>query len=465
MTDSNNSVPGDSSMRDKLLVIGAGPVGLGMANALKAHGVPYAHVDANADLGGNWQGGVYDSVHIVSSKRSTAFRDYPMPADYPDFPSAAQMLDYLKNFARDKGLAGTIEYNKKVTSAEPQADDSWIVRFEDGEERHCKGIVVCNGHHWDRKMPEFEGTFAGELIHSKDYKTPDQLRGKRVLVLGAGNSGCDLACEAARVGKSCDLSLRGGYWFLPKTAFGRPLTDLPIWTLPIFMQRLILKGIIKLFIGDYRRYGLERPSHKIFERHPTFGTDLLNYLAQGRITPRKEIDRVDGNTVTFKDGSQGEYDMIAAATGFRYSFPFLPEDLIKVENDVVQTYGGAFPDTAKNLYIVGASQPRGGFGHVLSPAADVYAQLMKLQDELDHPIGAILAWLDEDVPDSQFLDPGQTFRRLAVARRAMWYVKWQGERMAKKEPYQSLGRAYQARKADKGDDGQASSPKGAQIAA
>jgi hypothetical protein len=452
-------------MRDKLLVIGAGPVGLGMANALKNHGIPYEQVDANADLGGNWQSGVYDTVHIVSSKRTTAYRDYPMPADYPDFPSAALMLDYLKAFARDKGLAAHIEYNKKVVMAEPLADDSWKVRFEDGDERHYKGVIVCNGHHWDRKMPKFDGTFMGELIHSKDYKTPDQLRGKRVLVLGAGNSGCDLACEAARVGKSCDLSLRGGYWFFPKTAFGKPLTDLPIWTLPLFLQRLILKGIIKVFIGDYRKYGLERPNHKIFDRHPTFGTDLLNYLAQGRIKPRKEIAQVDGTTVTFKDGTQGEYDMIAAATGFRYSFPFLPEGMVEVENDVVQVYGGAFPDSAKNLYIVGASQPRGGFGHVLSPAADVYAQLIKLQDELEHPIGAILAWLDEKIPDSQFLDPGQTFRQLYVARRAMWYVKWQGGRMAKKEPYRSLGAAYQAEKARGADAGRASSAKGSQIAA
>lgn len=419
---------------DKLLVVGAGPVRLGMANALKQHGVAYDQVDANPDLGGNWQDGVYQSVHIVSSKRSTAYRDYPMPADYPDFPSAAQMLAYLKCFARDKGLDAHIAYNKRVVSAQPQPDDSWIVTFEDGETRHYKGVVIANGHHWDRKMPTFEGHFDGELIHSKDYKSPEQLRGKRVLVIGAGNSGCDVACEAARVGASCDLSLRGGYWFFPKTAFGRPLTDLPIWTLPITLQRLILRGIIKVFIGDYRRYGLEKPTHKIFDRHPTFGTDLLNYLAQGRVTPRKEIARLDGKTVHFKDGTSGEFDMIVAATGFKYSFPFLPEGLVKVENDVVQIYGGAFPEGVKNLYIVGASQPRGGFGHVLTPAADLYAQMIKLQDDLAHPIGSILAWMDEKIPNSQFLDPGQTFRQLFVGRRMLWYLKWQGERMAQKVP-------------------------------
>jgi len=417
----------------KLLVIGAGPVGLAMANALKEHGLAYDHVDANDGLGGNWHSGVYESVHIVSSKTSTAFRGYPMPGHYPDFPSAAQMRAYLQGYAHDKDLVGNIEYQKKVESARPQPDNTWRVTFEDGEKRAYKGVVVCNGHHWDRRMPCFEGTFDGDFIHSKDYQTPEQLRDKRVLVIGAGNSGCDVASEAARVGTSCDLSLRSGYWFMPKTAFGRALTDIPIWNLPIPLQRLILKMLIRIFIGDYRKYGLKKPIHKIFDRHPTFGTDLLGYLRQGRIKTRSEIARLDGDKVHFTDGSTGSYDLIVAATGFNYSFPFLPKSMIKVKNDVVQIYGGAFPEDVKNLYIVGASQPRGGFGHILTPAANLYAQLIKLQDEIDQPVGAVLKWINKKIPESQFLDPGQTLRQLFIGRKMLWYVKLQAKRMARKQ--------------------------------
>ena len=111
--------------------------------------------------------------------------------------------------------------------------------FADGDKRTYKGAVVCNGHHWAKRFPDIPGTFEGEYIHSKDYRRPEQLAGKRVLVIGAGNSAHDIACEAARVGASCDLSLRSGYWFMPKTAFGRPLTDLPIWWLPIPAQRVL----------------------------------------------------------------------------------------------------------------------------------------------------------------------------------------------------------------------------------
>jgi hypothetical protein len=417
--------------RDKLLVIGAGPVGLGMAKALKAHGIAYDQVDANPGLGGNWRVGVYKTAHIVSSKRSTAYADYPMPSGYPHFPNAAQMLAYLESYARDNGLTAHIETGRKVVAAKPLPDTSWSVTFEDGETRNYKGVVVCNGHHWDRRWPELPGNFTGELLHSKDYREPRQLAGKRILVIGGGNSGCDLASEAARVGASSDMSLRSGYWFLPKTVFGRPLTDLPIWGLPVFAQRLILRALIRLTIGDYRSYGLPRPNHKLFERHPTFGTEILGYIQQGRIKPRPAIARCDGRTVHFVDGTSGEYDMIVAATGFHNSFPFLPPGLVKVENDAAQVYGGAFPALAKNLYIVGSNQPRNGFGSILTPAAELFARLIRLQDEIEHPIGDVLEWIGEELPQTNFLDPGKARREIKIAHWTLPVLRWQARRYAR----------------------------------
>lgn len=418
--------------RDKLLIIGAGPVGLAMADALKQSDIAYDHVDANTGLGGNWHDGVFENTHIVSSKSTTAYSDYPMPADYPDFPSARQMLAYLKRYALDRGLTGTIELEKRVTITTPNADDSWDVTFADGERRTYKGVVVCNGHHWSRRYPKIDGAFTGEYIHAKDYHRPAQLVGKSVLVIGAGNSAHDIACDAARVGASCDISLRSGYWFMPKTAFGRPLTDLPIWWLPVPLQRLVLRGIIKVVIGDYRRYGLERPNHKMFERHPTYATDLLNYLRLGVVRPRGEAERFDGRNVHFKDGSTADYDIVVAATGYDYSFPFLPEGLIDVQGDVVQIYGGAFPDKVKNLYIIGASQARGGFGRLVTPAARLYAKMIKLQDEMSFPIGAVLKWRNNPIPDSHLLDTESTRRRIAISHYLLPLLKLQDKRMGKK---------------------------------
>ncbi len=422
------------SRRDRLLIIGAGPVGLGMADALRKGGLAYDLVDANDGVGGNWRRGIYKGVHIVSSKHSTAFADYPMPDNYPDFPNQEQMRLYLESYARDRGVLSGIEFGRTVVRAQPLADESWRVSFDDGEEREYKGMVVCNGHHWDKRYPEYPGHFSGTFIHSKDYQEPKQLQDKRVLVIGGGNSGCDLACDAARVGASCDLSLRSGYWFLPKTAFGRPLTDLPIWGLPVFMQRLFLRALLWTTIGDYRRYGLQRPNHKLFARHPAYGTDLLNYLRQGRIKPRPDIERFAGNKVHFTDGTVGEYDMIVAATGFRNCFPFLPKGLVPVENEIVHVYGGAFPDAVKNLYIIGWAQPRNGFGSLLTPAAHLYSEMIALQDEMELPIGYILKWRGFKVPSTNLVNPVTVRRLFWCAHYVLPLLRRRSRILAKKEP-------------------------------
>jgi hypothetical protein len=420
---------------ERHVVIGAGPIGLAMAAALKHRNIPFDVVDAGSGVGGNWLHGVYRSAHIISSKTSTEYADYPMPADYPDFPSADQMLTYLESYAKDRDLLKHCEFNKNVVAAAPDDAGRWKVKFEGGDERVYKGVIVCNGHHWDKRYPDFRGTFTGEMLHSKDYSEPSQLADKRVLVIGGGNSGIDLACDAGRFGLSCDISLQSGYWYLPKTFLGLPLTDLPIWGLPIFVQRAILKSIIWLTIGDYRRYGLPWPSHKIFDRHPAFGTELLNAIRLGRVKPRPAIDHVDGNTVTFVDGTTGTYDQIVAATGFHTTFPFLPEGLITTTKDnVVQVYGGAFPAGVRGLYIVGWAQARNGFGRLITPLADLYARMISLQDELVFPLGTLLeASFTQRLPTSHLVDPEKSRREIRIAHWILPLLKIRDRRMAKKQ--------------------------------
>ena len=225
-----------------------------------------------------------------------------------------------------------------------------------------------------------------------------------------------MACYAGRFGSSCDISLSSGYWYLPKTFLGRPLTDLPIWGLPIFLQRLLLKGIILVTIGDYRRYGLQKPNHKIFERHPAFGTDLLNDIRLGRVRPRPAIDFVNGKTVKFKDGTQGTYDLIVAATGFNTTFPFLPEGLVEVKENIVQVYGGAFPPGVRGLYIIGWAQARNGFGRLMTPLAEFYARMIELQDDLHFPLGSLMEKsFSVRLPTTHLVDPEKTRRTIRMS--------------------------------------------------
>src|SRR5438128_2568723 len=147
--------------RHEHAILGAGFSGLGVAAAFKRHGVPIEVFEAADDLGGNWYHGVYDTVHIISSRKTTEYTDYPMPASYPDFPSAEQMLDYLRSFADHLALREHIAFNTRVVRVAPHDSQgqAWDVPLANGETRVYGGVVVCNGHHWDRRMPNYDGVF------------------------------------------------------------------------------------------------------------------------------------------------------------------------------------------------------------------------------------------------------------------------------------------------------------------
>lgn len=402
---------------EKFLVIGAGPVGLATAKALKDVGIAYDQIDADTNVGGNWKHGVYASAHIISSKHTTEYADYPMPEDFPDFPSRQQMLSYLNSYADAFQLRENIEFNAKVVMIAPRSDELYEAEFADGEKRVYKGVAVCSGHHWQKRFPVYEGEFAGEYFHSKDYKSPEQLAGKRVLVIGGGNSACDVASEAARVGASCDLSLRRGYWFLPKTLFGKPTSESFLKYLPVSIQRFFLKAALRVVLGKYEDYGLPKPDHKIFEKHPTLNSELLHYLKHGRIKPRPDVKKFEGKTVYFADGARAEFDAVVCGTGFHVSFPFLPEGVVEIKNgNLAMVYAGCVLEKYKNLYIPGTTQPRYGFGPLVTPSSAMLAQIIKLQDEMQLPIGLVMKHSGAKLPDSHLVDPIAALRQMKIAK-------------------------------------------------
>jgi hypothetical protein len=415
-----------------LALIGAGPVGLCVAKALHTHGIAYEQLEADSDVGGNWYHGVYPTAHIISSRKTTEYPDYPMPVYYPDFPSAQQMLDYLRDYADHFGLREHIRLDTKVLMALPLPDGRWELQLSTGERRVYKGLVVCNGHHWDKKFPSYPGIFTGEILHSKDYKSPGQLAGKRVLVIGGGNSACDLASEAARVGAACSLSLRRGYWFLPKTILGKPSAELILPWVPVWLQRVFLGIALRMIVGRYSDYGLPNPEHKIFETHPTINSELLHYIRHGRIHPRPDVARYDGHVVHFVDGTSDEFDLIVCGTGFHVSFPFLPEGLVQTRGGVAELYGGMFLADCKNLYIVGTSQLRYGFGPVVTPGADLIARMILLQDQMELPIGLVLKESGAKLPTTHLVDPHEAIRGIRRAKRLLPLLAWRERRLRKK---------------------------------
>ncbi|MDJ1178465.1 NAD(P)-binding domain-containing protein [Roseofilum sp. BLCC_M91] len=412
-----------SHTRKKHLILGAGFIGLGIARSLKSAQISYDQVDASDDIGGNWYHGVYETAHIISSRKVTQFSQFPMPDDYPDFPSAAQMLAYLRNFADHYQLRKNIELNRTVTAIYPIQHNLWRVIFANEEERTYKGILICNGHHWCKRFPEFQGKLNAEMIHSKDYKNPDQLRGKRVLVIGGGNSGCDIAAEAARVAEKSFLSLRDSVWFIPKTFAGIPVVNLVQWWMPEWVQRAMAHTIINFTFGPHKHYDLPKPNHRLFSKHPTINNEVPYYIKQGKIIPKPGIDHFHDSTVEFIDGSSENIDLIVCATGYHLAYPFLPPELQRIKGATVQCYAGTFLDDYKGIYYIGWGQARGGVGSIIGAYSQFLIQCLQLQEEIKIPLGLVFKKMGQDLPKTHLSDPQTVFRQLTLAKTAFPLIR------------------------------------------
>jgi hypothetical protein len=396
-------------------VIGAGFSGLAVAAALRRQSLAYDQLEATGELGGNWSHGVYQSTHIISSRKTTEYSDYPMPAHYPDFPSAAQMLQYLKDYAAHFNLTDNIEFNTRVQRVSAAPGELWRMTLKNGETRIYGHVIICNGHHWDQRRPQYPGQFSGQEIHSKDYKCGEIFQGKKILVVGGGNSGSDIAVEAARYGAESHISLRRGYWFLPKTIMGLPTVEYLRPWIPFFLLKLLLKWALRLTVGRYSRYGLEEPRHALFSRHPTINSQLLYALKHGTITPHKDIKKLSGNSVEFVDGTAIDVDMIVYATGYHVSLPFVDPEIIKWTNGFPDLLSGVISTHYKNFYVVGIGQPRYGAGPVLTEVASFVSSCIQTQGKLRRPVGELLSALGGRAMTSYLVDPHKSIRR---ARRA-----------------------------------------------
>ncbi|WP_433565024.1 flavin-containing monooxygenase [Nocardia sp. CA-151230] len=407
-------------MARRYCIIGAGYTGLAVAKAYTDLGLDYDHLEATDAIGGNWSHGVYDSTYLISSKDVTEYPDYPMPADYPDFPSAAQMRDYLRAFAAEFGLDHRIEYDAPVADVTPQDETGlagWRVVLANGEVRAYAGVVVASGHYWDVNIPSYPGEFTGKRIHSKNYKRPADLDGPRVLVVGAGNSGCDLAVEAAVTFGNSEISLRRSYWFIPKYVFGIPSSKFDVGSVPIpkVAQEAVFRSIVALGMGSFGNFGLAKPEHRIFDQDLVVNQQLPYFLKHGRIAVRPEIERFDGRTVYFVDGTSGAYDTIVWATGFKTTFPFLRDGLLDWERGQPRLVAHTFAPGLANLCFAGLVAPRSGAGMLLMNSARLLAEAALLQQRMRTPVGDLYAHIVK--PSGEILAGGPELRWEALRGR------------------------------------------------
>ena len=352
--------------RGKYCIVGAGPGGLLAARSLRLAGLPYDQFERHGDVGGIWDienpgTSMYESAHFISSKPLSGFFGLPMPAHYPDYPDHKQILSYIRDFAARFGLRDAIAFDTAVVRAVPVgegASEGWDVTLSDGSTRRYQGLICAAGVTWHPNTPTYQGleTFQGEVRHSNTHRSAEAFKGRRVLIVGAGNSGVDIACDAARTATAAFLSVRRGYRFVPKHVFGVP-TDL-------FLSGAVRppKGValptdpsamVDALTGDLTRFGLPAPDHKVLESHPILNSQILHHLAHGDVVAKKDVREFTADGAIFADGSRETFDLVLFATGYEYRLPFLDESLFAWDRGHPELYLNIFHRTLQGLAVLG----------------------------------------------------------------------------------------------------------------
>jgi hypothetical protein len=352
-------------------VIGAGPSGLAVMRALQKAGIAATGFEASHGVGGLWditnpRSTVYASAHLISSRTTTEFAEFPMDTDV-DYPGHRLLKRYFDDYADAFRLRERYRFGTRVDRLERDGE-GWILhataRDADGGDsavtERYDGVILANGTLAEPNVPAFPGTFTGELLHTNGYKDPAQLTDRRVLIIGAGNSGCDIAVDAVHHAASVEMSVRRGYYFVPRYLFGRPSDTLNQGRpLPARLKQAIDSRVLRAFTGDPVRFGFPKPDYRIYESHPIVNTLVLNHLGQGDLRIRADIDRFDGSTVHFRDGSSGDYDLVLLATGYLLDYPFVDREHLNWTGAAPQLFLNIFPPSFNGLFVCGMIEASG----------------------------------------------------------------------------------------------------------
>ncbi|KAM9435802.1 flavin-containing monooxygenase 5-like isoform 1-T2 [Clarias gariepinus] len=376
-------------MARRVAVIGGGSSGLTCIKCCLDEGLEPVCFESSNDIGGLWRfkenpesdrASIYQSLIINTSKEMMCFSDFPIPAHFPNYMHNSYIMEYFRMYADHFQLWSYIRLQTKVLTISQRPDfaqsGQWDIETEDKDgnrEKHIfDAVLVCTGHHCHPHLPlkDFAGinTFKGKYFHSRDYKTSDEWRNKRVVVIGIGNSGGDIAVELSRVTKQVFLSTRRGSWILNRVGTNGIPRDMAVnrifrmaqCILPFgFLCNMGEKQINERF--NHALYGL-KPKHRLFSQHPTVNDELPNRLISGTIKVKANVSEFRGSSIVFEDGTvEDNIDLVVFATGYTFSFPFLQSHVLSVTDNKTRLYKYVFPPGLEKstLAIIGLIQPLG----------------------------------------------------------------------------------------------------------
>ncbi len=348
-------------------VIGAGAAGLSTAKHLLQRGIAVTVFEMGSRIGGLWvyqnDNGLspaYRSLHLNSENKVTAYKDFPFAADAPLYPDHTQVAAYLEAYARHFGIVDHIRFQSRVVSV-TQSEAGWRVELADGVAEEFDFAVVATGHQGVPKHPPFAKDFTGEYLHSHSYRVPEPLRDKRVLVVGVGNSACDIAADICSVTASTTIAARSPVLMMPRMFLGVPtsrvLAKIEKPWMPWPVRRRIREAVSRMAHGRMEQWGFTTPKKRT---HPAGHHLLMAQFIWGRVTAKPGIAGVAGKQVRFVDGSSAEYDVMIAATGYEVDLPFLDAALSPVRGHWLDLYYRIVRPGYPGLYFTGFFNVTGG---------------------------------------------------------------------------------------------------------